>query len=217
MAFGRWLLGGLIGGAVGALIWVLVGYFTDREVGWIAWGIGFLVGVGVRYAAHLADQEESAGQGVVAAIIAAGSILVAKYLVYSLLINVANAQVRAAIAQIPNDDESMTASLADDIVEEMTANGQAVNWPAGMTYDEALHQADYPPEVWQQAQTQWNQLTPDEQQARRDARAMMLAQLTEAAAGPGFSVMFSPWDLLWFGLAVVTAFKIGVGSYEGKD
>ena len=36
-------------------IWVFVGYYAHREVGWIAWGIGFLAGLGLRYVAYLQD------------------------------------------------------------------------------------------------------------------------------------------------------------------
>ena len=59
MAAIRWLVGGLIGGATGVVIWVLIGYFAHYEVGWIAWGVGFLTGLGVRYAAYLNGEEAS--------------------------------------------------------------------------------------------------------------------------------------------------------------
>ena len=47
------LLMGLIGGGVamlvGALVWGAITYFTEYQVGWIAIGIGFLVGVAIRF------------------------------------------------------------------------------------------------------------------------------------------------------------------------
>jgi hypothetical protein len=41
------LVGGLVAGAIGAGIWAVIAYFTGFELGWIAWGVGLLVGVGV--------------------------------------------------------------------------------------------------------------------------------------------------------------------------
>ncbi|HET9914749.1 MAG TPA: hypothetical protein VFQ13_22855, partial [Anaerolineales bacterium] len=47
------LLMGLIGGAVamlvGAIVWGAVTYFTEYQIGWLAIGIGFLVGVAIRF------------------------------------------------------------------------------------------------------------------------------------------------------------------------
>jgi hypothetical protein len=47
------LLMGLIGGGVamlvGALVWGAITYFTEYQIGWIAIGIGFLVGVAIRF------------------------------------------------------------------------------------------------------------------------------------------------------------------------
>ena len=60
----------MLGGLAGGLIWILVGYFTGAEIGWIAWGVGFLVGVGVRFAAHLGEQDETPGQGLLAGALA---------------------------------------------------------------------------------------------------------------------------------------------------
>ncbi|HEX3659054.1 MAG TPA: hypothetical protein VHV55_24920 [Pirellulales bacterium] len=96
------------------MIWVLVGVVTHYEVGWIAWGVGFLTGAGLRYAAYLGGDEESVLQGVLAGGLAIVAVLAAKFLVGSL---------------------------------------------------------------------------------------------------GGFAPSFGPFDLLWLGLATVTAYKIGVGTY----
>ena len=51
MSFLKWLAAGFIGAAIGGAVWVGVGYFAEAEVGYIAWGIGLLAGIGVRVAA----------------------------------------------------------------------------------------------------------------------------------------------------------------------
>ena len=47
------LLMGLIGGGiamlVSAVIWGLITYFTEYQIGWMAIGVGFLVGIAVRF------------------------------------------------------------------------------------------------------------------------------------------------------------------------
>ncbi len=217
MGMFRWILGGLIGGAAGVVIWVLVGYLSQYEVGWIAWGVGFLVGVGVRYGAYLGGQDEGLAQGLLASVMAIGSIVVAKYMLFSILVGGADAEgLREIVGEIRYDDEAMIASIADDVAQEMMDSGRTVNWPAGMTYEEAIRKADYPAELWRQAETRWNQLGAEEQQERKRQRILFAAALSEAASEPDFGEFFSPWDLLWFALATITAYKIGVGTY-GDD
>ncbi len=46
--FGLGLLGGLIGGLIGAVLWALVTALTKYEIGFMAIGVAFLVGFGVR-------------------------------------------------------------------------------------------------------------------------------------------------------------------------
>src|SRR5262245_18226819 len=41
------ILGGSVGGLLGAAIWVAVAFWGRYELGWIAWGIGGLAGMGV--------------------------------------------------------------------------------------------------------------------------------------------------------------------------
>jgi hypothetical protein len=47
------LLRGLIGGGVAmlvsAIIWGLITYFTEYQIGWMAIGVGFLVGIAVKF------------------------------------------------------------------------------------------------------------------------------------------------------------------------
>lgn len=47
------LLMGLIGGAiamlVGAIVWGAITYFTEYQIGWMAVGVGFLVGIAIRF------------------------------------------------------------------------------------------------------------------------------------------------------------------------
>jgi hypothetical protein len=42
------ILGGLIGGGIGAVLWAVITYITEYQIGWMAIGVGFLVGYGSR-------------------------------------------------------------------------------------------------------------------------------------------------------------------------
>jgi len=41
------IIGGGVGGLLGAVGWALVTYFTEYQIGWLAIGVAFLVGFGV--------------------------------------------------------------------------------------------------------------------------------------------------------------------------
>ena len=44
------IIAGSVAGLIGAAVWAAIAVFTEREIGWIAIGIGFLVGFAVRVA-----------------------------------------------------------------------------------------------------------------------------------------------------------------------
>lgn len=43
------LIGGVIAMLVGAIVWGAVTYFTEYQIGWMAIGVGFLVGVAIKF------------------------------------------------------------------------------------------------------------------------------------------------------------------------
>lgn len=220
MGLARALVGGAIGGGIGIIVWVLVGYFAHYEIGWIAWGIGFLVGMGVRYASFLGNENEQPGvaKGALAAVMAIGSILLAKYIVFALLTGgIDRVALNKAVNEMRFDDEAMIVGLANQTAIEMEKQGKKVAWPAGMNADEATQKSHYPADVWRQAETKWQQLGPAGQQQRKQDYAKLIAGLSEIAKEPNFSESFSAMDALWFGLAVFTAFRIGVGAYGSKE
>ena len=48
MVFLRWLIGGLLGAFIGSIVWVAIGYALNAEVGYVAWAIGLVCGLGVQ-------------------------------------------------------------------------------------------------------------------------------------------------------------------------
>ena len=69
------ILGALAGGVAGALVWAAVSYFLKVEVGYIAWGIGLLVG----FASSVLGGRGT-NNGILCAVIAIGSIVAGKFM-----------------------------------------------------------------------------------------------------------------------------------------
>lgn len=145
-----WLVGGLAGGLIGAAAWMVVVYFTDYELGVIAWGIGVLAGYGVRV---VAGGRKGAGPAMVAVVAALLSVGVGKV-----------GSIAMAIRPGAVTEEYAVVALADVVVRDFEREGRAVEWPGGITQDTASEEADYPPEVWTEAETRWLAIPPAERE-----------------------------------------------------
>lgn len=217
----RAVVGGLIGGAIGAAIWAAVAGFTGYEVGWIAWGIGGFVGYGVA-AGNQDGHHAPTAAGVLALVIAAVAIVGGKYAGVQLMMPSDEELVEMFVEGF-TDDELVISYLADAVVEEMERAGETVVWPADVDPEVASTEAEYPPSVWAQAGRRWDGMTEAERAAYREERIAEtrsevetnLPQIRAMIAGSGFAGSFSPMDLIFFGLAMTTAFGLASGSRKG--
>jgi hypothetical protein len=96
---------GLVAGAIGAGIWAVIAYFTGFELGWIAWGVGLLVGVGVAIGNK---GEGSVPAGVLAAVLAILSVVGGKYAMVRMVIPDEGELVASTIAAL--EDEELVVS-----------------------------------------------------------------------------------------------------------
>jgi hypothetical protein len=70
------VVAGCIAGLIGAAVWAVIAIFTQHEIGWIAIGVGFLVGFAVRVAGRGFEVRYAAIGGALAlAAVVAGKIL----------------------------------------------------------------------------------------------------------------------------------------------
>ena len=211
----KYIAAGAVGGVIGAVVWVLVGYFANAEVGWIAWGIGFLVGMGVRLTCEL-EGEEGNVSGATAAGVAIVTVIIAKYIVVVLLVN--KHLPPLPLADFKPDAEVMISEEADALAEEWKAAGKTIEWPPEKDDDDAPIEKQYPKELWAEAKTRWEAKSPEEQQKAVDKFRTEVAEgvgeLREALRREGFKASFSPWDLLWLGLAAYTAYRLGSGAKQ---
>jgi hypothetical protein len=205
----KWVIAGSVGGAVGAAVWAAIAHFAGAEIGWIAWGIGFLVGICVRYAA---GPVEGFAPGAVAVVIAWLAIIGGKYAAVSLAIHSID------FDKIGGDvtEQTMIATQADMVAEERAAKGQRLNWPPGKNVENAEGPNDYPPGIWAEANQRWKKLGPDVQKQKTDERKLLRAdfrgKFRDELHAKAFADSFSPFDVLWFLLATLTAYKLGANA-----
>ena len=224
MSFNRAIIFGSITGAIGAALWAAIAYFANLEIGWLAWGIGVAVGLacvkGAGYGSKLI--------GTTAAVITLVAILLGKLATIELVINDEFGDpevfVRESIAAL--NDETLTSYLADELIEELAGKGRPIEWPAGVDPQYASTKADYPPEVWNSAAEQWNAFTPEQKQEYRQGIEASIREsfgenfedLQAEIRNQGFLHSFSLMDLVFFGLALYSAFAVAQSdSMDEKD
>jgi hypothetical protein len=109
----------------------------------------------------------------------------------------------------------MIAYLANDIAREHQDEGREVAWPPGVPPFEAIAPEEFPREVWSAAQMRWNGMSVENKKAYAELRGETLEEAVASVQGAKIAALMgsvSLFDLLWFGLAAVTAFKIGASA-----
>lgn len=206
---------GVIAGLIGASIWAAIAYFAHFEIGWIAWIIGGLVGFGVALGAK---GETGMDTGILAVVIAVASICGGKWAAIHFEVSKSLGEVQSQVT-VSNDDAMLF--MAHDLVKEYESGGKAMKWPEGYSKDSAEDKDHFPKELWKDVTKRWQSMSATEQASYRDAiqnniKASM-ASFASAIESEGFFQSFGLLDLLFFGLAVVTAFKIGTGMAGDGD
>ena len=192
------IAGGVIGGLIGAAIWTAIAYFVGLEVGYVAWAVGGLTGFGVALGNR--GGEGGLAMGALAVCLAIVSIGIGR-------LGTSYLYSRDAF----NAVDFGTAVIADEIIEERLAAGEPM---PEMPDDEFAEQLSdlYPAAIWNDATVRWHQLTPAEQAEYEVGQGIAMALQT--ALGALFS--FGMLDIVFFGLAIFTAFKLGSAPQLGE-
>ena len=103
-----------------------------------------------------------------------------------------------------DSEEVLVSYVADEVIYQMQLEGMNVTYPAGIDPQMACKESDYPPLAWNRAEEIWGAMAPTE---RADFRGQIEAQRSEVMQA-GFKESFGIYDLLFFGLAMVTAFRL---------
>lgn len=210
MNFLKWLAAGLTAGLFGAFVWAGIRYSINFEVGYIAWGIGAIVGFAVRAAAG--NDKEGFAPGATAVAVAIGAVVLGKFLAIHFLVN-------KELAEMPFPTftaETAQLQFAHEIAEERISKGQTLTFAGGKKLEEVENPTEFPPAIWQEATNKWNATPADEQKRMTDEanRGMekFKGALASSARNKAFANSFGPFDLLWFFLAAGTAYKLGAGN-----
>lgn len=205
-------VGAVIGGVIGGGIWAAITYTTHREIGWIAWGVGGLVGAGASLGAR-----GHAGliTGVIALVVAFVSVTGGKWAAFSMIVDDL-ASNRKNLPRLTETD--MIAMSAHAVHEEFAAQGKNYAWPNGVEPEEADEEGEFAAPVWAEAKSRWE---ANDQETRdsilRQAQSGYQTAAAEEFKANNFGAMFSVFDVLFYGLALFTAFKLGASSFGSSD
>lgn len=209
------LIGGLVGGVIGAAIWAAIAYFAHLQIGIIASVVGALVGAGV--SAGVGNGASSIS-GIMACAIALASVAGGKYWAIHAYVGKASKQV---MKQIVITDEWATRYMAKSLIPEYESQGKALQWPAGKDKDTATEVADFPKPLWDDASKRWQAMSPNDQEAYRGqveqfVRGSVEQKVSELEQDE-FIDHINLFDILWAGLALTAAFKLGSGGSGGTS
>ena len=173
MKFMGAIIGGLVAGIVGAVIWAAITILAQVEVGYVAWGIGALVGFGT----SLGSRGGGVAPALIAVLITVASIAGGKY---------------AAIKYYTSDmdssgiaytGEDAVASLIYEMPEEQKKEFESLPEVDEANYEDEIVSNDFPPEVWAWGQAQWADMSDDEQSAYIDTQKQAIDELVNQFKG----------------------------------
>lgn len=219
---------GLLAGLLGAAAWAAIAYFGNIEIGYLAWGIGGLVGFAVARGAG----QQGPMLGAIAVVITVLSICGGKLATIDLLIQdeLANAvQESADLSPEDFEEPALVSRIADKLVAEREEAGEEIEWPENQEVSslEDLEELEasqfYPEDIWAEAEQRWQSMSDQEQGALRQQAASEARQLAEEFGEQmrgvylveAFKGSFGIIDIVFFGLGIVTAW--GFASSQGED
>lgn len=197
--------GGIIGGLIGGTIWALIAYYAHYEIGWIAWGIGALVGFGM--AVGSGGNGGAAGGGI-AIIIALSSIVGGKYFASHLMVQHEVNKIKLVVT-----DEMMIMTQLEAGAAKLEGEGKKVAYKNGKNADTAETPADYPDWMVKQVKDYYEGLNDSERASlKKELQDSMEASVSGVASkvrSEAFSESFGAMDILFGVLAILTAWRVG--------
>jgi len=213
-------IGASFGAALlGAVLWAVIARVTGYELGIVAWGIGVLAGVGLT----LFTEGRSTRLGLLAALFAflgimMGKVFIAKWYVMP--------EMSKQIRQIRFSNEQITEVLEDpnmmftvaclELVDRKEFNEEFA-WEVIGVQSGGLSPPENRRESIESARKRALELldTWPEDRKRMAARTQLVKMSQKVVERAGFFIAliaaFSLWDLLWFPIALWSAYKIGAG------
>ncbi len=216
-----WLVGGVVAG-VGGLLWFVV-FLFGFELGLLAWGIGGLTG----FTVAAINRQYSVTAGIGAAVVALSGISIGKGLIYlamlgaSMLPDAVDTFGNAMKDVVLNDPvafrETYSLHMHEERLFEPELQARIDAVPEDEFFDEQLIN-----DIDQAAASRISAMSQDDKQAFVDemfsfeeeveSDPELAADVDELRNLDPLAETFSLWDLLWFPLALGTAYQIGRGN-----
>ena len=96
--------------------------------------------------------------------------------------------------------------IADEIIEERISNGEKINVSSDVKEGLGTKEDDYPPDIWKEAKAKWDRMSDDEKQKIYNKLNFDISTFDI------FLESFGMLDILFFGLAIFTAYKIAAAN-----
>jgi short subunit fatty acids transporter len=191
----RALIAGASAGLLGGIGWYLIVRFTGYEVGWIAWGIGLGVGSAMAAATAVRSKALAAQAG----LLAAAALIVGKVLIFQWAAGPALAkelqQNPEALRQLAFMQMYESGAFPTDVQAQVTALADDEPWPDSLTA-----------RIESLVDSHIQQMGGGELESAALQMAGMLR--SEVSVVDGVFASLSLFDLLWFFLAIGTAWKL---------
>ncbi len=205
------MIGAVVGGVIGAIIWAVITTTTGYEVGWVAWGIGILVG-------GLARAAGGSGQatGVMCALLALASIFVGKMVAARTAMN---NFIEEAAAEGLTEELYEEFMLDSDDFAKLQSEDEYPQFMVDHSYTDASEPGDVTPEELDNFirehvpdlrtlhQEQPDYMTWRQQEKQSVTRAMQQISLVEFVVDD-----LGLLDIVFAVLGLATAYRVGGGE-----
>lgn len=201
------VLAGVLVGIPAAALWALIAYVTHYEIGWVAWGVGALIGLAVAKSAH----EPSASLGATAAALAVGALILGKVLILEFalppILRNEILKDREATASMFLVDMGINRSFSPEVQAELEQIRERDDTLSSDAQDELQGRM--------QAEASARAAAATKAERERLVRVHSAGILSSLGFFTTLKELFSLWDVIWIGLAISSAFKIAQGVSGG--
>lgn len=192
------IVGSAIGAAIGAAIWTAVAYFANYELGWIAWGLGGLAGIGM----HLGARDTNSYYGVIAAVIAILGIVLAKFALVVIVLNAA-----FVVEGVDEPRERLIELYAGREIPELDVPENATDEQVEAEYEK--HMVVERPKAKQRVDA----MSDDEVRRELEQIDAEVAETLSTVRTSLFMHQFTLFDLIFAFFAIGTAYRVGAYGF----
>lgn len=208
------VIAGGVAGLIGAAVWAAVAYYANLEIGWIAWAVGGLVG----FAVAAAGGSGGAG-GLIATLITIVAICGGKVAAVNFALDkFKSTDLEAEFSVVKYNEAKQEAAQ----FVQLTSRDQYPKFMVDAHYTDAKRPEDVTADEIELFATQnapmiklFHEDPPDYEMWKKTGMAMAGYYLdTQVSLWDKLKNSLSAFDLLFFALALGTAYRLGYGGVE---